>query len=145
MPAMVAEAALPSSSSSGSAIWSRRRDEITFNHLHKVLNLSHLSKLARRNNTASRIDEVDKLRIVFLAMEDAIEVLIKLADRLHNMRTFDSLPKIKQLCFAKETLEIFAPLANQLGIMNWKEQLENLCFKYLRNCHPTFSSSTTEI
>ena len=64
-------------------------------------------------------------------MEDARAVLIKLADRLHNMRTLDSLPKNKQQSFAKETLEIFAPLANQLGILNWKEQLENLCFKYL--------------
>ncbi|KAM3384334.1 hypothetical protein ACQJBY_008786 [Aegilops geniculata] len=96
-----------------------------------VSNLSHLSKLARRNDTASRIDEADRLRTVFLAMEDARAVLIKLADRLHNMRTLDSLPKIKQQCFAKETLEIFAPLANQLGILNWKEQLENLCFKHL--------------
>ena len=87
--------------------------------------------MARRNNTASRIDEADKLRTVFLVMEDARAVLVKLADRLHNMRTFDSLPKIKQLCFAKEALEIFAPLANQLGILNRKEQLENLCFKYL--------------
>ncbi|KAL5198872.1 hypothetical protein ABZP36_002384 [Zizania latifolia] len=96
-----------------------------------VSNLSRLSKLARRNDTASRVDEADKLRTVFLAMEDARAVLIKLADRLHNMRTLDSLPKIKQQCFANETLEIFAPLANQLGILNWKEQLENLCFKYL--------------
>ncbi|WVZ66674.1 hypothetical protein U9M48_015863 [Paspalum notatum var. saurae] len=88
-------------------------------------------KLARRNDTASRMDEADRLRTVFLAMEDARAVLIKLADRLHNMRTLHSLPKIKQHCFAKETLEIFAPLANQLGISNWKEQLENLCFKYL--------------
>ncbi|CAN6184583.1 unnamed protein product, partial [Urochloa humidicola] len=77
------------------------------------------------------MDEADRLRIVFLATEDARAVLIKLADRLHNMRTLDSLPRIKQQCFAKETLEIFAPLANQLGILNWKEQLENLCFKYL--------------
>ncbi|TVU37948.1 hypothetical protein EJB05_11293, partial [Eragrostis curvula] len=96
-----------------------------------VSNLSHLSKLARRNNTASRTDEADRLRRVFLATVDARAVLIKLADRLHNMRTLDSLPKIKQQCFAKETLEIFAPLANQLGILNWKEQLENLSFRYL--------------
>jgi GTP pyrophosphokinase len=68
---------------------------------------------------------------VFLATVDARAVLIKLADRLDNMRTLDSLPKVKQQCFAKETLEIFAPLANRLGILNWKEQLENLCFKYL--------------
>uniref|UniRef100_A0A0A9HRP1 HD domain-containing protein n=1 Tax=Arundo donax TaxID=35708 RepID=A0A0A9HRP1_ARUDO len=69
--------------------------------------------------------------VVFLAMEDARAVLIKLADRLHNMGTLNYLPKTKQQCFAKETLEIFAPLVNQLGILNWKEQLEKLCFKYL--------------
>ncbi|KAK3125673.1 hypothetical protein QOZ80_7BG0608260 [Eleusine coracana subsp. coracana] len=96
-----------------------------------VSNLSHLSRLARRNNTASRTDEVDRLRTVFLATIDERAVLIKLADRLHNMRTLDSLPIIKQQRFANETLKIFAPLANQLGILNWKEQLENLCFKYL--------------
>lgn len=70
---------------------------------------------------------------MFLAMADARAVLIKLADRLHNMMTLDALSSIKQQRFAKETLEIFAPLANRLGISSWKEQLENLCFKYL---HP---------
>ncbi|XP_066398018.1 probable GTP diphosphokinase RSH3, chloroplastic [Miscanthus floridulus] len=108
-----------------------------------VSKLSHLSKLARRNDTASRIDEADRLRIIFLAMEDARAVLIKLADRLHNMRTLDSLPKNKQQSFAKETLEIFAPLANQLGILNWKEQLENLCFKYL--CPDKFDELSTSL
>ncbi|KAJ1291837.1 hypothetical protein BS78_02G347600 [Paspalum vaginatum] len=108
-----------------------------------VSNLSRLSKLARRNNTASRMDEADRLRTVFLAMENARAVLIKLADRLHNMRTLHSLPRIKQHCFAKETLEIFAPLANQLGILNWKEQLENLCFKYLYS--DTFEELSTNL
>lgn len=99
----------------------------------QVSNLSHLSKLARENNTASRTVEADRLHTVFLAMADARAVLIKLADRLHNMMTLEVLPVAKQQRFAKETLEIFAPLANRLGISSWKEQLENLCFKYL---HP---------
>ncbi|PWA45701.1 guanosine-3',5'-bis (diphosphate) 3'-pyrophosphohydrolase [Artemisia annua] len=64
-----------------------------------------------------------------LRMVDARAVLIKLADRLHNMMTLDALPLSKQYRFAKETMEIFAPLANRLGIISWKEQLENLCFK----------------
>ncbi|KAL6856274.1 hypothetical protein ACP4OV_019076 [Aristida adscensionis] len=105
--------------------------------------LSHLSKLARRNDTASRTDESDRLRTVFLATEDARAVLIKLADRLHNMRTLDSLPKIKQQSFAKETLEIFAPLGNRLGILNWKEQLENLCFRYL--CPHKYDELSTKL
>lgn len=97
----------------------------------QVSRLSHLSKLARESNTASRIVEAYRLHTMFLAMEDARSVLIKLADRLHNMMTLEPLPVIKQQRFAKETLEIFAPLANRLGILTWKEQLENLCFKYL--------------
>ncbi|KAL2493315.1 putative GTP diphosphokinase RSH3 [Abeliophyllum distichum] len=96
-----------------------------------VSKLSHLSKLARENNTASKTVEADRLHTMFLAMADARAVLIKLADRLHNMMTLEALPLIKQQRFAKETLEIFAPLANRLGISTWKEQLENLCFRYL--------------
>ncbi|CAN1286776.1 Probable GTP diphosphokinase RSH3, chloroplastic [Linum perenne] len=96
-----------------------------------VSKLSHLSKLARKNDTASRTVEADRLHTMFLAMADARAVLIKLADRLHNMMTLDALPLLKQHRFAKETLEVFAPLANRLGISAWKDQLENLCFKHL--------------
>ncbi|WRX27932.1 RelA/SpoT - like 1 [Theobroma cacao] len=96
-----------------------------------VSKLSQLSKLARENNTASKTVEADRLHTMFLGMADARAVLIKLADRLHNMMTLDALPSLKQQRFAKETLEIFAPLANRLGISSWKEQLENLCFKHL--------------
>lgn len=93
--------------------------------------LSQLSKLARDFDTASKTVEADRLHTMFLAMTDARAVLIKLADRLHNMVTLDALPSTKQQRFAKETLEIFAPLANRLGISTWKEQLENQCFKHL--------------
>ncbi|KAK1307547.1 hypothetical protein QJS10_CPA09g00108 [Acorus calamus] len=103
--------------------------EMTWRYL--VSKLSHLSKLARDNNTACKTAEADRLHTMFLAMVDARAVLIKLADRLHNMMTLEALPMIKQQRFAKETLEIFAPLANRLGISSWKEQLENTCFKYL--------------
>ncbi|KAJ1701461.1 hypothetical protein LUZ63_001240 [Rhynchospora breviuscula] len=96
-----------------------------------VSKLSHLSKLARDNNTASRTAEADRLHTMFLAMADARAVLIKLSDRLHNMRTLDALPPVKQQRFSKETLEIFVPLANRLGISSWKEQLENICFRFL--------------
>ncbi|CAH8293984.1 unnamed protein product [Eruca vesicaria subsp. sativa] len=96
-----------------------------------VSKLSQLSKLARENNTACKTVEADRLHTMFLAMADARAVLIKLADRLHNMMTLYALSPVKQQRFAKETLEIFAPLANRLGISKWKVQLENLCFKHL--------------
>ncbi|XP_027334046.1 probable GTP diphosphokinase RSH2, chloroplastic isoform X1 [Abrus precatorius] len=110
-----------------------------------VSKLSHLSKLARENNTASKSVEADRLHTMFLAMTDARAVLIKLADRLHNMMTLEALPVAKQQRFAKETLEIFAPLANRLGISSWKEQLENLCFKHLNpGQHEELSSKLVE-
>lgn len=110
-----------------------------------VSKLSQLSKLARENNTASKTVEADRLHTMFLAMADARAVLIKLADRLHNMITLDALPLCKQQRFAKETLEIFVPLANRLGISTWKVQLENLCFKHLNpDQHTELSSKLVE-
>jgi GTP pyrophosphokinase len=111
----------------------------------QVSKLSHLSKLARDNNTASKTVEADRLHTMFLAMADARAVLIKLADRLHNMMTLDALPPAKQQRFAKETLEIFVPLANRLGIFTWKEQLENMCFKHLyQDQHKELSSKLVD-
>merc|ERR1711977_788357 len=57
--------------------------------------------------------------------------LIKLADRLHNMRTLNALSPEKQRTIAEETMHVFVPLANRLGVWSIKAELEDLCFKYL--------------
>ncbi|HBG75315.1 MAG: (p)ppGpp synthetase [Chloroflexi bacterium GWB2_49_20] len=128
-----------------------RRDfgDTVANLVDGVTKLTHLPRVSRagedflsekqssiaetETNIRNRKHEltIETLRKTFLAMgEDVRVILIKLADRLHNMRTLGFFPEKKRKRIAQETLDIFAPLANRLGIWQIKWELEDLAFRY---------------
>src|SRR3954463_15813537 len=93
-----------------------------------------LTKIAQISNQSREEQQAENVRKMLLAMVDDVRVvLVKLADRLHNMRTLQHLKPEKRRRIAQETLDIFAPIAHRLGMGRLRSELEDLAFKHL---HP---------
>jgi len=97
-----------------------------------VTKLNKLTSRARTRETKSNMQAENLRKMLLATAEDLRVVLIKLADRLHNMRTLGALPAEKRRAIAQETLDIYAPLAHRLGVREAKWQLEDLAFRYLK-------------
>ena len=110
----------------------------TFETMEKEFNLEiaklvdGVTKLTKFEYKSKEEQQADNVRKMLLAMaEDIRVIIIKLADRLHNLRTLEYMTKEKQMQKAKETLDIYAPLAHRLGMSKIKWELEDLSFRYL--------------
>ncbi|MCT7375988.1 RelA/SpoT family protein [Chelativorans salis] len=91
-----------------------------------------LTKLKKLDLVSTKAAQAENLRKLLLAVSEDVRVLlVKLADRLHNMRTLDHVPVHKRLRVAEETMEIYAPLAGRMGMQDMREELEELAFRYI--------------
>ena len=106
-------------------------DDIRMQFGEKVANIvDGLTKIAGVFDGQSDLQAENFKKIIMTMSNDLRVIFIKLADRLHNMRTLDSMPPNKQLKISSETLYIYAPLAHRLGLYSIKTELEDLCLKY---------------
>ena len=101
-----------------------------------------LTKLKKLDLVSKKAEQAENLRKLLLAISDDVRVLlVKLADRLHNMRTLDHVPEAKRQRIAEETMEIYAPLAGRMGMQDMREELEELAF---RTINPEAHKAVTE-
>lgn len=101
-----------------------------------------LTKLKKLDLVSKKAEQAENLRKLLLAISDDVRVLlVKLADRLHNMRTLDHMREDKKLRIAEETMEIYAPLAGRMGMQDMREELEELAF---RTINPEAHRTVTE-
>jgi GTP diphosphokinase / guanosine-3',5'-bis(diphosphate) 3'-diphosphatase len=105
-------------------------DELFGDDLGKLV--EGLTKLKKLDLVSKKAEQAENLRKLLLAISEDVRVLlVKLADRLHNMRTLDHVPEQKRLRVAEETMDIYAPLAGRMGIQGMREELEELAFRYI--------------
>ncbi|MCX8999091.1 bifunctional (p)ppGpp synthetase/guanosine-3',5'-bis(diphosphate) 3'-pyrophosphohydrolase [Rhizobiaceae bacterium BDR2-2] len=91
-----------------------------------------LTKIKKLDLVSRKAKQAENLRKLLLAISDDVRVLlVKLADRLHNMRTMEHMPADKRARISEETMDIYAPLAGRMGMQDMREELEQLSFKYL--------------
>jgi GTP diphosphokinase / guanosine-3',5'-bis(diphosphate) 3'-diphosphatase len=109
------------------------RDEISALFGADIGNLVEgLTKLKKIDFVSKKTAQAENLRKLLLAVADDVRVLlIKLADRVHNMRTIDHMPESKRVRIAQETMDIYAPLAGRMGMQDMREELEELAFRQI--------------
>ncbi len=106
-----------------------------------------LTKLKKLDLVSKKAEQAENLRKLLLAISEDVRVLlVKLADRLHNMRTLDHVPPDKRLRIAEETMEIYAPLAGRMGMQDMREELEELAFRHINpDAHRTVTERLAEV
>jgi GTP diphosphokinase / guanosine-3',5'-bis(diphosphate) 3'-diphosphatase len=106
-----------------------------------------LTKIKKLDLVSKRAKQAENLRKLLLAISDDVRVLlVKLADRLHNMRTLDHVPPDKRARIAEETMDIYAPLAGRMGMQDMRDELEELAFRHINpEAHQTVTKRLADL